>query len=254
MKIFRKLSRYFVSAAIISVCAIAITSCNTDSDYEPNQDGVIAIMTYNGTTQSSGSEGGANFLTTFTYYGLNDTETSTLYAQSTTNMYPSSLKAGDRVVLTYLPQDFSNPTMSGPITVVRLIQLPTTEVEVVSSTEAQSNNKGINLVFAATNNENGDIVMQPALTRTGPYINIEAYMPYISDRKFILKADESTLSSSRPVLYMTTEAAMPESGIKQNTIGCINIGRIWSTATDGITIKIKNTNRDNPQQEFNFDK
>lgn len=254
MKNLRRFILNLSAAAVIAVSATAICSCNSDSGYDPNESGVIALVTYNGTTQSTGSGGQPNFVTTFTYYGLNDSEVSTLYAQSPTNMYPSTLHEGDRVVLTYQPQDYTRPTQSGAITVVRLLELPTTEVQIVSSEAAQADNAGINLVFAPASLGNGQTVMQPALTRTGPYINIEAFMPYVADRKFILKADESTLNSSRPVLYMTTTASTPSSGMSQNTIGCINISRIWSTAADGITIRIKNTNRDNPQQEFNFDK
>lgn len=243
MRLTIKLRNYVAALMAMFVSAIAVTACSDSDNGQPDVF-CTALVTYERSTPAP--EGSVDNTATvyFTYYGENDAMPTTLTTKA--NM-PSDMKQGQRCILSFIPNDFANPTATGTVKLVRCLNVATSSVQTAPAATAQAANAPINLLYTKG---------QPQLKRTGPYINVEAYMPYVEDRTFSIIADESTLQSNMPDLYLTTTASQPVHGITNTTIGSIDIQSIWRRLDiDGVRIHINNSNPNYPDQTvFEFKK
>ncbi len=234
-----------ISAAII-IAALAMISASScvDNDDPTVVSGVIALATYEQTTSAPNANGGVSYTSTFTYYGPDDSAPTILIAAA--NIDQSNLKPGQRCIIEYTPANYANPTASGQITLIRYKGVPTSSVTTASTETAQAANAAINLLYI-----NG----QPSLNRTGKYINVEAYMPIVEGRTFSIVADEATLNTAMPDLYLTTSATGTPQGYSQTELGSIDIQSVWGRPdVEGVRLHINNTNPSYQQKIFEFKK
>jgi len=234
-----------ISAAIIftALAMISASSC-VDNDDPIDTSGVIALATYEQTTSNTDANGGLAYTSTFTYYGPDDAAPTILIAAA--NVDQSMLKPGQRCIIEFTPSNYSNPTASGQITLIRYKSVPTTSVTTAPTETAQAANAAINLLYV-----NG----QPSLSRTGKYINVEAYMPFIDGRTFSIVADEATINTAMPDLYLTTSAIGTSQGYNQTILGSIDIQPVWNRPeVEGVRLHINNTNPTYQQKVFEFKK
>ncbi len=125
MRLTIKLRNYAAVLMTIVLSAIAVTSCS-DSDSQQPDVYCTALVTYERSTPAP--EGSDNNTATsyFTYYGDNDAMPTTLTAKA--NM-PSSMKQGQRCILSFIPNDFANPTATGMVELVRCLNVSTTTMQ-----------------------------------------------------------------------------------------------------------------------------
>lgn len=236
----RKISAAIIFAAFI---ILAVSSC-VDDDDPIDTSGVIALATYEQTTSAPDANGGVSYTSTFTYYGPDDSAPTILIAAA--NIDQNMLKPGQRCIIEFTPSNYSNPTASGQITLIRYKGVPTTSVTTASTETAQAANAAINLWYV-----NG----QPSLSRTGKYINVEAYMPFVDSRTFSIVADEATINTAMPDLYLTTSATGTPQGYNQTILGSIDIQSVWGRPeVEGVRLHINNTNPTYQQKVFEFKK
>ncbi len=242
MKTMKQL-RNLTMAALLALSTITVTSCVSNDNGGPDTNGKFtALVTYDYSVPAT--ESGNTATAYYTYYGLNDAQPVIMLAKYD---MPSSIKKGQRCVIGFNPADYSNPLAGGPVTVTRCLGISTTTVETAPTATAQAANAPINLLYTSG---------QPALSRTGNYINIEAYMPYVEDRTFTIVADEATVNTAMPDLYLTTTASQPTQGITNATLGSIDIQSVWRRPdVQGVRIHINNSNPNYPEQKtFEFKK
>lgn len=243
MRLTIKLRNYAAVLMTIALSAIAVTSCS-DSDSQQPDVYCTALVTYERSTPAPEGSDDNTATSYFTYYGENDAMPTTLTAKA--NM-PSSMKQGQRCILSFIPNDFANPTATGMVELVRCLNVSTTTMQTAPAATAQAANAPINLLYTKG---------EPQIKRTGPYINIEAYMPYVEDRTYTIVADENSMQNAIPDLYLTTTASQPVHGITNTSIGSIDIQSIWRRLDiDGVRIHINNSNPNYPDQTvFEFRK
>lgn len=218
---------------LLGVIAVACSDKKGDDDIEPGYGGrMTALVTYDGTQNVQyGEETG--YVSLFTYYGEDGMESQCRSTVET--RLPQTLAKGQRMVIVYTNKEQNQPGNypSGPLNVMSYVLVPTTEVKVVSHEEAVANDAEMCLFY-----ENGKVSMY----RTGYYINLDIYMPNYSGREFTLYADEETVGTEMPELYLSTEAKGEGQGYVSKTLVSLNITDVWRDPTVmGVKLHVNNT-------------
>ncbi|MCM1292464.1 MAG: hypothetical protein NC111_00700 [Bacteroides sp.] len=246
MKTANKLKTLAAMIALTIASTLTLTSCvdnDDDNGYGGDISGVTALVTFQGTVASPTADGSIQRISTFTYYPVGNGQPSTFTAVGAVD---SDIQIGRRCILEYIPVDYSNPTASGNVTLIRCRPIATSEVQLVDAATAQAANAPIALARTGGNWE---------INRTGYYINLIANMPVYSDRKFLIYADESTVDTQTVELYLTTEAEGEPTGVTQSVMGSIDITQVWRNANvERVNIHINNSTLSNAQSVFTFEK
>lgn len=159
----------------------------------------------------------------FEFQQLNDSPVVTLY--STTMLSGDGAVEGKRMYITYTQGDRPYG-QSGEITLRGLQGVYENKVETASAADAS--------------------VMTPinlqAMVRTGTWINFQANEYAIQNRAFTLKADQATVDTAMPVLYMSTTAKDDPSAYMATYLGSFDISSIWNNPTvEGVEIHVDNS-------------
>ncbi len=226
--------------------AAAMSSCVGGNGDDPNGNGrTFALVTYTGPETVTLDDGSTNTVSGFTFYD-DDNTVSTCRSTVESRLPENAAKPGQRMVIgyTFTGSNYA-PYPAGTINLMSYVLVTTAVVETVSHETAVANDAEIELYYSG---------QQPAINRTGNYINLEAIMQYYPEREFSILADETTLDTSMPDLYIsTTEKGIPQ-GVKSRTMASFDISTIWrNPSISGVKIHIKNTGG-NLQQEFIFRK
>lgn len=195
------------------VSAIISTSCINDDN--SNDITYSNLVTYTGNI-------GTNAY--FEYQGENDAKPVTLY----TNRILSGISEGQRMVIMYSLENENQYGKDGYIQLLTYSSVPTVAVRTATTSEAQAANEPMYLY---------------AIARTGKYINIDANLPLIEGRTFSILADEATLHSEMPELYVTTKTPSGNTGLNESTLASFDISSIWNMADiRGVKIHVNDIN------------
>lgn len=231
-------------AALALFMAIAAVSCSkTTNDGEEPENRTVALVTYDGTQDVQyGDETG--YVSLFTYYGENGTESQ--FRSTVETRLPQTLQKGQRMVVAFAatPQNYPGyPT--GSIDIKSYVLVPTSGVKIVSHDEAIANNAELNLFF-----DGGKVSMY----RTGYYLNLDVYMPNFTEREFILMADEATVNTEMPDLYLSTVAKGEGLGYVSKTLVSLNLYNVWrNPVVMGVKLHVNNS-AGNEQKTFTITK
>lgn len=224
-----------ILSLLLGVMAVACSDKKGDDDIEPGYGGrTTALVTYEGTQDVQyGEETG--YVSLFTYYGEDGMESRCRSTVET--RLPQTLDKGQRMVIAYTNTVEHYPSYPmGPLNVMSYVLVPTVHVKNVSHEEAVANNAEMCLFY-----ENGKVSMY----RTGYYINLNIYMPNYTGRKYTLYADEETVGTEMPELYLSTEAKGEGQGYVSKTLISLNITDVWRDATVlGVKLHVNNTGGD----------
>jgi hypothetical protein len=235
MRTLRKLNILGAIAALLST-TLLLGSCVSDDDNNPvNPTAPTALVTFIGNRTSGTAENSV----TRSYFELLTTENHafTLYSTAETALQGEKYKDGQRMVLTYQPTQGQGVLADGEVQIMRApVLVWTSEVETATTEEAQAANAPMHVM---------------AINRTGNYINLEARLPYYTEREYSILLDESTAGSDMPELYVTTTAKGYPQGTTTSDIASFDITTVWrNPAISGIKIHINNTG--STQQVYNF--
>ena len=234
-----------LTAVALIITMTAVTSCVNNND-GPNGGGrMVALVTYTGSETVQLSDGSTNRVSGFTYYGADNT-VSTCRTTVETRLPETVVNPGQRMVIGYtFSGDNYQPYPAGTINLMSYVLVATSTVETVSHETAVGNNAEMPLYYEGS---------QPAISRTGNYINLEAVLQYYSQREFTIFADESTLDTAMPELYVSTVEKGDAQGVKGRTMASFDISPIWrDPSITGVKVHINNTAGDR-RQEFEFRK
>lgn len=241
------LKKIALAAVALVATASTMTSCVDNDDDNTTGGGArtFALVTYTVTETILMGDGGNGYVSTFAYYGADNTAAN---CRSTyeTRLPKDVAEAGQRMVIGYtLNNSNSTPYPSGAINVMSYVLVPTISLQTGTHEEATANNAPM-----AIYNVQG----QPSINRTGNYINLEIYMPYFADREFSIIADESTLSTDTPELYISTKEKGQGSGTTAVQMASFEITDVWrNPSVTGVKIHVNNT-AGNQLQVFEFKK
>ena len=211
----------FLSLIVFCCFVAAFSACNTDSD-EPTP-AIPADASYDfATLTAKGSS-----TTTFQLRKSDDSPLITYMAnQSMENI--KEIKVGDRLIICYKPIGHQVYT-DGMITLYGMVYLTSTDQTVLTGT-SQAYNEFYSIPLS----------MQ-VLNRTGNYINVQALASVMraeKPTKFVLVADEATLSSKNPDLHVVYLTPDGNDGPNQlAAYGSFDISSIWNnSAYEGVTV------------------
>lgn len=247
MKIKIKIFNSIAAIVMAAVAMTALPSCNSDDDTDLIMTNPrLALVTYTGTRDVASQPGEMpTYVSTFDYYGT-DGASSSCYTTVQTRIPSDLVKPGQRMVIGYsLVNGGSSLIPSGEIELKKYVLVNTVALTYGDHLQATAANAEMPLYYEGST---------PSINRTGNYINLEAIMQYYPEREFSILADETTLDTSMPDLYIsTTEKGIPQ-GVKSRTMASFDISTIWrNPSISGVKIHIKNTGG-NLQQEFIFRK
>lgn len=207
----------FLFALMAGLCLV---SCGS-SDSEEAVPTVFQIVTYEGT---------ANSVSTFTFRQINDSPLVTLTALWSTT---AKLEKGQRILIGYQSM---KPFESGDVTVLAASLINWGDVEVSSETD------GWDITPLWLN----------SMWRSGEYINVDCSVEYSDQpRKFVLMADESTLSDPYPTLYLYHNKDNAIYSYMRRIYGSWNISKVWDNPEcQGVIVKVHDTNREITEVKF----
>ncbi len=209
--------------SLITFCCIfiAFTACNSDSD-EPTHT-IPADASYDfATLTARGSS-----TTTFQLRKSDDSPLIT-YMANTAMGNIKDVEVGDRMIICYKPTGHQVYT-DGMITLYGVVFLTSTDQTLLTGTAADYND------FYSI-----PLTMQ-VLNRTGNYINVQALASVMraeKPEKFVLVADQASLSSKNPDLHVVYITPDGNDGPNQlAAYGSFDISSVWNNPDyDGVTV------------------
>lgn len=204
---------------LTAVAGIFMASCNKNSENEPP---VYTYMDY--VTLAAETENGS----TFTMHQGSSTPLITYVTNQ--RLETGMVKVGERCLIAYNYPDNRAQYTSGTI-VIQAYQ--------------KCINGGITDGTAEdTNNFRSDHVQCSSVWITGNYLNFNISGQYGNAPKtFKLVADESTLDSKMPTVYLIFESDNLIAGAWKNIYASLDVSKIWSsTKYDGFVLKMNNDN------------
>ncbi len=217
---------------LLSLLAITLTSC-LDSDKEKDGDSTTIyqnFVTFKGYNANQ---------SVFEYQTVDDSPMITL--TSDTPLYGEQgkdIEIGTRLLIVYTMEDGYVYGKSGKILLRSARYAIQASVTTAPHEQAIEANAPIGVV---------------SMARSGIYLNLQAIMPAVEGRKFKIIADESTLDTDMPHLYVTTEVPENvEEGINANSFVSFNIADVWNKeSARGVTVHVNNS-ANIYQTEFEF--
>lgn len=209
----KSIQKYLSLMLVALVSATISTSCINDDDSNG--------ITYSNLVTYTGNIGTNAY---FEFIGENDAKPVTLHA----NRILGSIDEGQRLVIVYTLEDENQYGKDGYIDLITYTTVPTSSVQTVTTSEAQAANEAMYL---------------NAIARTGKYINIDARLPRIEGRTFSILADEATVDTDMPELYITTKAPEGNTGLNESTLASFDISSIWNMpSVRGVKIHVNDIN------------
>lgn len=219
--------KYLKILALSAIAAITMQSCMDSGSDGPTFNVYQNVVTFTGS-----SDGRSNFL----FQELNDSPEVSLYAN--VSIKGDGAVPGCRMLIGYTLDENRVYGESGPINLRQAALVYESTVATVPADEAKAANAPI-----------------PVLTmfRTGKYINLQARLTTAEGRTFRILADESTVDTDMPHLYITTD--VPEGvapGYEVTATASLSIAPIWDKpSVRGVKIHVNNTGNIY-HQEFEF--
>lgn len=211
--------------------AILSLAISTGCKEEPEGE---SVSIYQNIVTFRGNQG--RFMT-FDYQEIDDSPLVNLKCEG--NIDQNSVPIGTRIILTYSPALNQRYDEGGLMTLRGIDRAHNALLTTVSSEEAQQMPEPI---YVTT------------LYRSGPYINLTCKLPVCSKRKFTLKADESTITSGSPQLYISTETPEGPDSYNKDYYVSSDISALWKMpGTKSIIIHVNNSNNIY-QKSFEFKK
>lgn len=221
------MKKYITILILAAVTAISMQSCLDSGSDGPSVNIYQNIVTFTGS-----SDGRSNFL----FQELNDSPEVSLYANVT--IKGDGAVPGCRMLIAYTLDENRVYGESGPINLRQAALVYESTVTEVPADEAKAANAPIPLL---------------TMYRTGKYINLQARLATAEGRTFRIVADESTVDTDMPHLYITTEVpdgSIP--GYDATVTASLSIAPIWDRpSVRGVKIHVNNTNNIY-HQEFEF--
>lgn len=220
MKNLIKTSKKWMFGAV-AVAGLCMTSCNSSSHENGGFTGTI-YMDY--VTLASDTEQGS----TFTMHKGANTPLITYVTNQ--RIETGMVKVGERCVLAYYYPDARPEYTSGTITI---------------QAYQKCINGGITEGTAEdTNNFKSDHVQCSALWITGNYLNFSIKGLYgNSPKTFKLVADETTMDSTMPTVYLIYETDNQVAGAWKDIYASLDISKVWSSNKyEGFVLKMTNDN------------
>ncbi|MDE6581433.1 MAG: hypothetical protein K2K47_02755 [Duncaniella sp.] len=208
--------RFLLSLLVLASAA----ACHDNDPGAPNElDAAWTLATFTGNI-----DGHATF--EFRKDGDSPLITLTAHGEVQTN---DNLRPQSRVYIAYVPQS-GDPYSSGPITLLTLSTITSSAVSVAdAATLAGWDTTPVYLLTA---------------WRSGEYINIYCRLPYDkSPRRFALLADETTIDTSRPQLYLCHEMPREVNTFMRAYYASFDISSLLSrTDVEAVDVHINNSN------------
>lgn len=248
MKHFSTRTKHGVTTLVIAAATMLTAgSCVSDNDDNYfNQPQSTNLVTYTGNeTIVTDNPDNPGYVSTFTYYGV-DNVVATSRTTYETRLPKDAAKPGQRMMISYtLNNSNATPYPSGVINLKSYRLIPTAQVENAPHEKAIANNAEMPIYYIGN---------QPEISRTGNYINLQTRLRNYTEREFTILADESTLSSDMPDLYISTTPKGTDTGIISVEMASFDITEVWrNPAINGVRIHINNTANDK-QNIFEFKK
>lgn len=203
---------------LLAICtllfAFGMSSCN-DDDNTTGGGFPSNLNTAFATFVSSGDNGSV-----FTVQKSADSPVATL--TSTTKVSSDALKAGERVILQYVPTG-SDAYASGPVTIYGIGKIINGKVSEATETEI--------------NGMRNDYLKMLIFDRTGAYINIWAEATLRNEpAKFTIVADKATLGDAYPKLYVVFETDS-DMGSTRSVYASFDIASVFNQSTcEGVEV------------------
>lgn len=216
----------FLSIIALLCLSAGFTSCLSDDDDGPSAEIYQAILTF--VREADGK----------VYFDYQASESGTPISYWTEGTMSKEIKAGTRLLVTYNLLGNHQWNENGEIR-VRAITLVHEVTPVTAAVELPARLNPINL--------------SGPFYRTAGWINFQAKLPAVKDRKFTATVDQSSLSGDIPMIYLNTEipADEPEGADGTYTVS-VNIEALWSnTAYRGVTFVV-NDEKDPTKTEYTF--
>lgn len=211
----KSIRRLLTPVLFLMIMAVALPSCLDKEDENTTIYQNIVTFVRNG---------GDNRVY-FEYQQVDDSPTVSLF--TTGSIDESVVPAGSRLLMRYTLSDGMKYGESGQVSVLGLQQVTKSTITQAPTEEAKAANASIYLV---------------TFYRSGKYLNLVASLPLVEDREFLLVADESTVGTTNPVLYLTTTTASTNPGANTQYVASIDIENFWSApTTEKLTVHINNT-------------
>lgn len=204
------------TALTLSLAATAVvTSCddNDGESYEIYQN----IVTFEGNN-------GRNM--EFSYQEIDDSPVITLTAAG--NLDHKTVPPGSRLLLTYYLPEGMTYGRSGTVNARALERVRTATAEILPTDEAAERNAPIYVY---------------TMYRSGHYINLYCSMTDDAKRVFTLSADESTIGTDTPHLYVSSVTATDPVAHERNYMVSMDMATVWNDpSVKVVKVHINNTN------------
>jgi len=213
--------KHLISAPILllSILIMILPSCSDTNDGT----GIPANAIFDMVTFSSQTPAGA----VFTLQREQTSPELTLVAanqQVNTELFP----IGCRMIIAYT-NDSGDINKSGNITLYGGGMVKNGKVEVKSAEE--------------TDNFHSDLVRLTSVWLTGNYLNFELQVDCtIEPTTYTIYADEATLDTDNPTLYLILKADDPGTSYWQQTYASFDISSIWLSGAERFTVVVNDNN------------
>ncbi len=198
-----------VSAILAAVTiGLATASCNSDNNHSTLPDNMATDFATFVSTSDNGS--------IFTLRKSADSPIVTLSAPVKVDV--SVIKVGQRVIISYVPSGGQGMYESGPITLYGLADIFNADI----TTESQ----------ATINSWQSQRMKMHMISRSGQYLDIWADLEYKTQpERFVLVADESTVSNEYPEAYLVFTSDLNSIGTPRQFYASFDLSPIWNLET-----------------------
>ncbi len=206
---------------------LLLTSCRDNTPGDPNDlDVVWTIATFTGNIDGHA---------TFEFRKSGDSPLITLTAQGEIET-GEKLQPQARVYIAYIPAS-GDPYTSGPVTLTAVNTITSGQVEAVTSDKLRG--------------WDTDPVYLLTAWRSGQYINIYCRLPYDTEpRRFALVADEATVGTARPQLYLYHALAGEVNTFMRAYYASFDLSPVLGPDVEAVDVHVNNSNL--PENIFSF--
>lgn len=221
-----------MTKATIRLLLVTLIMSVTLSCADEGVDGPVGIPLWDIVTFEGNIDGHANF----SFRQVNDTPLITLVADRA--IPADDLEGGERMYISYLPESNTSYT-SGPVTLYSAAIINQAPMETAPIIDLPDWNRDPVYVYSAW--------------RSGTYINLHVRLTYDREpRTFCLVADEATISSPTPDIYLVHTMAQPSDYHDRVYYASFDISDIWERPdVTGVRLHIANSNLDKGIFTFN---
>lgn len=186
-----------------------ITSCSDDEPSDPTANAYNAVMTYNGTYGDASS---------FTYYAANSDKPQ-MYASAKQTAL-SDADVNKRVALRFYME-----TAESGVTMMKILNLRVVPTAFLQLTDLGNTTPEMSAIRFVS------------LERTGPYLNLMAYLDPEASNEYSIVGDRTSAYSGSADLYLSIKEGTATSGTRQATLVSFDIKQVWeNNATRSVKV------------------